>query len=78
MSLTLVDFVKQQEPLFIQAATDERMVAKESQFAIQLFQSNDYLAKVAFQNQTSTQNAIINVAVQTFAKPSSKLAYWFT
>lgn len=63
MSLTLVDFVKQQEPLFIKAATDERMVwAKESQFAIQLFQNNDYLAKVAFQNQTSTQNAIINVA----------------
>lgn len=51
MSLTIVDFVKQQEPLFIKAATDERMVwAKESQFAIQLFQNNDYLAKVAFQN----------------------------
>ena len=31
MSLTLVDFVKQQEPLLIKAATDERMVwAKES------------------------------------------------
>ncbi|ECW0839960.1 TPA: recombinase RecT, partial [Salmonella enterica subsp. enterica serovar Mississippi] len=55
MSLTIVDFVKQQEPLFIKAATDERMVwAKESQFAIQLFQNNEYLAKVAFQNQTST------------------------
>ncbi len=52
MSLTLVDFVKQQEPLFIKAATDDRMVwAKESQFAIQLFQNNDYLAKVAFQKR---------------------------
>ena len=54
MGFTLVDFVKQQEPLFVKAATDERMVwAKESQFAIQLFQNSDYLAKVAFQNQTS-------------------------
>ena len=43
MSLTIVDFVKQQESLFIKAATDERMVwAKESQFAVQLFQNNDY------------------------------------
>lgn len=30
MSLTLVDFVKQQEPLFIKAATDERMVTGRS------------------------------------------------
>ena len=77
MSLTLVDFVKQQEPLFIKAATDERMVwAKESQFAIQLFQNNDYLAKVAFQNQTSTQNAIINVAaIGISLNPAQKLAY---
>ena len=77
MSLTLVDFVKQQEPLFIKAATDERMVwAKESQFAIQLFQNNDYLAKVAFQNQTSIQNAIINVAaIGISLNPAQKLAY---
>lgn len=77
MSLTLVDFVKQQEPLFIKAATDERMVwAKESQFAIQLFQNNDYLAKVAFQNQTSTQNAIVNVAaIGISLNPAQKLAY---
>ena len=77
MSLTLVDFVKQQEPLFMKAATDERMVwAKESQFAIQLFQNNDYLAKVAFQNQTSTQNAIINVAaIGISLNPAQKLAY---
>lgn len=77
MSLTLVDFVKQQEPLFIKAATDDRMVwAKESQFAIQLFQNNDYLAKVAFQNQTSTQNAIINVAaIGISLNPAQKLAY---
>ena len=39
MSLTLVDFVKQQEPLFIKGGhRRKRMVwAKESQFAIQLF-----------------------------------------
>ncbi|MDU2018801.1 MAG: recombinase RecT [Leclercia adecarboxylata] len=77
MSLTLVDFIKQQEPLFVKAATDDRMVwAKECQFAIQLFQNNKYLADIAFQNQASTQNAIINVAaIGISLNPAQKLAY---
>lgn len=77
MSLSIVEFVKQQEPMFVGAVTDQSVVwAKESQFAIQLFQKNDYLAKTAMANPISAQNAIINVAaVGITLNPASKLAY---
>lgn len=73
----IVEFVKQQEPLFCGALTDQSVTwAKESQFAIQLFQKNDYLAKTALGNPTSAQNAIINVAaIGITLNPASKLAY---
>ena len=59
----IVEFVKQQEQLFCGALTEQTVTwAKESQFAIQYFQKNDYLAKTALANPTSAQNAIINVA----------------
>lgn len=46
MSFSIVEFVRQQEPLFSGALTDQSVTwAKESQFAIQAFQANDYLAK---------------------------------
>ncbi|MDT3563835.1 recombinase RecT [Cronobacter malonaticus] len=77
MSFDIVSFVKQQEPLFCGAMTDQTVTwAKESQFAIQLFQKNDYLAKTAINNPTSAQNAIINVAaIGITLNPASKLAY---
>lgn len=77
MSLSIVEFVKQQEPLFVGAVTDQSVTwAKESQFAIQYFQRNDYLAKTALSNPTSAQNAIINVAaIGITLNPASKLAY---
>lgn len=77
MSFSIVEFVKQQEPLFVGAVTDQSVTwAKESQFAIQYFQRNDYLAKTALSNQTSAQNAIINVAaIGITLNPASKLAY---
>ncbi|MDK9585819.1 RecT family recombinase [Lelliottia wanjuensis] len=77
MSLGIVEFVKQQEPLFCGALTDQSVTwSKESQFAIQLFQKNDYLAKTALGNPTSAQNAIINVAaIGITLNPASKLAY---
>ncbi len=77
MSFNIVDFVKQQEPLFTGAVTDQSVVwAKESQFAIQLFQKNDFLAKTAIANPTSAQNAIINLAaIGISLNPASKLAY---
>ncbi|MEG2665152.1 MAG: RecT family recombinase [Hafnia sp.] len=73
----IVEFVKQQEPLFVGAVTDQSVTwAKESQFAIQYFQRNDYLAKTALSNPTSAQNAIINVAaIGITLNPASKLAY---
>lgn len=77
MSFDLVEFVKKQEPLFVGAVSDNSVAwAKESQFAIQLFQKNDYLAKTAIANPISAQNAIINVAaVGITLNPVSKLAY---
>lgn len=77
MSLSIVEFVKQQEPLFVGAVTDQSVTwAKESQFAIQYFQRNEYLAKTALSNPTSAQNAIINVAaISITLNPASKLAY---
>lgn len=77
MSFDLIQFVKEQEPLFVGALTDQSLTwAKESQFAIQYFQRNDYLAKTALSNPTSAQNAIINVAaIGITLNPASKLAY---
>lgn len=77
MSFDLIQFVKQQEPLFVGALTDSSLVwAKECQFAIQLFQRNQKLAETAVANPTSAQNAIINVAaIGISLNPASKLAY---
>ena len=50
--------------------------AKESQFATQALQKNDFLNKVAWQNQQSLQNAIINVAaIGISLNPALKHAY---
>lgn len=80
MSFSIVEFVRQQEPLFHGALTKsaEQSVtwAKESQFAMQLFQKNDFLTRAAIANPVSAQNAIINVAaIGITLNPASKLAY---
>ena len=77
MSFDLIQFVKQQEPLFVGALTDSSLTwAKECQFAIQLFQRNQKLAETAVANPTSAQNSIINVgAIGISLNPASKLAY---
>lgn len=77
MSFSIVEFVKQQEPLFSSALTDQGVTwAKESQFAVQLFQRNENLTKTAIANPASAQNAIINVAaIGITLNPASKLAY---
>jgi len=73
----IVEFVNHQVTLFNEATSDEKITwSKESQFAIQAFQKNDYLAKIALANPTSAQNAIINVAaIGITLNPSAKLAY---
>lgn len=77
MSFDVVTFVNQQVGLFTGAVTDQSVTwAKESQFAIQAFQKNDFLAKTAMSNPTSAQNAIINVAaIGITLNPAAKLAY---
>lgn len=75
--MNIIEFVKQQEPLFCGALTDQAVMwSKESQFALQLFQKNEFLTKTALSNPVSAQNAIINVAaIGITLNPASKLAY---
>ena len=75
--MNIVEFVNQQEQFFTPVIADESVKwSKESQFAIQAFQKNDYLAKIATSNPISAQNAIINVAaIGITLNPASKLAY---
>lgn len=73
----LIEYVQQQENMFLPAVTDDSISwQKESQFAIQAFQRNDYLAKMAISNPVSVQNAIINVAaIGITLNPAAKHAY---
>lgn len=73
----VVGFIGSQVGLFTQALSDNSITwQKEQQFAIQAFQKNDYLAKVAMANPSSAQNAIINVAaIGITLNPAAKLAY---
>lgn len=73
----LVEFVKQQENMFLERVCDDKVTfAAESQFAIQAFQGNKYLADTAQKNIASLQNAIINVAsIGISLNPASKHAY---
>ena len=75
--MNIVEFVNQQEQFFTPVVADESINwGKESQFAIQAFQKNDYLAKIVTSNPISAQNAIINVAaIGITLNPASKLAY---
>lgn len=73
----IVEFVNSQVSLFENANESKAVTwSKECQFAIQLFQGNDFLASVAQSNQQSAQNAIINVAaIGISLNPSLKHAY---
>lgn len=77
MSDDIVSLVQSQKGFFCPAVIDNSVIwEKESQFAIQLFQANDYLAKAALSNPTSAQNAIINVAaIGISLNPALKHAY---
>ncbi|ELQ6225974.1 recombinase RecT [Cronobacter turicensis] len=49
---------------------------RELEFAMQIFANNDYLAKTAMNNPTSTRSAIMNVAaIGITLNPAQKLAY---
>jgi recombination protein RecT len=71
------DIVKAQEATFNSVLfSDTVLWEKESQFAIQALQANDYLNKIAWNNRESLQNSIINVAsIGISLNPAQKHAY---
>lgn len=77
MSTDVIQFVHQQESMFLERVADESIKFNaESQFAIQALQGNSFLQKVASNNLASLQNAIINVAaIGISLNPASKHAY---
>lgn len=76
-NFNVVEYINQQEGLFLPVLSDESVKwEKEKQFAIQALASNDYLAKIAGNNQASLQNAIINIAsIGISLNPALKHAY---
>ena len=75
--LTTFDLVNNQESFF-NNVNESQIVSwsKESQFAIQSLQNNDYMQKIAMGNPASLQNAIINVAsIGISLNPANKHAY---
>lgn len=75
--ISVIDFVSQQEPFF-KNVNESQIVKweKESQFAMQALQQNNYLAGVAQKNLASLQNSIVNVAsVGISLNPANKHAY---
>lgn len=77
MSNDIVTLVSSQRDSFLPVISDSKIQwEKESKFAIQLFQKNDYLAKAALSNPESARNAIINVAaIGISLNPAQKHAY---
>jgi recombination protein RecT len=75
--ISTVDMINQQESFFNEVNSESKVVwAKESQFAIQALQGNEYVSKIAMQNPASLQNAIINVAsIGISLNPANKHAY---
>lgn len=71
------DIVMYQEQTFNNVCVDDKITfEKESQFAMQLMQKNEFLNKTAWSNQASLQNAIINVAsIGISLNPAKKHAY---
>ena len=71
------EIVNQQVTLFENANTNKIVDwQRESQFAIQALQANDFLANIARQNVASIQNAVVNLAaVGITLNPAMKHAY---
>lgn len=73
----IVNYISEQESFFLPVlSTPDIKWEQEKQFAIQCFQNNDYLLKIAKQNPTSLQNALINISsIGISLNPESKHAY---
>jgi recombination protein RecT len=74
---TVYEIVEFQEQAFSQMGSDDSILwAKESQFAMQALQGNEYLNDEAWKNRASLANAIINVAaIGISLNPALKHAY---
>lgn len=77
MNATFLQVIENSEPIFSQAlSTTEIDWHKESQFAIQALQKNEYLAKTASRSPHTLENAIINLAaIGVSLNPALKHAY---
>jgi len=71
------EIVQHQQHSFNEVLSSDAVTwAKESQFAIQQLQKNDFLNKTAWSNQESLRNAIVNVAsIGISLNPANKHAY---
>lgn len=71
------DIVNPLKAEFEQVCSEPSLTFKrESEFAMQIFANNDFLAKVAVGNPTATRSAIMNVsAIGISLNPAQKLAY---
>lgn len=77
MSNELVSIVNAQKQQFLAVVSDKTIeFDREAAFACQIIQANDYLLKIAMNNQNSLRNAVVNVAaIGISLNPASKLAY---
>jgi len=76
MMNNLIEYIGEQEGLFIPVISDESITwEKEKQFAILAIANNPYLEKVANQNRTALQGAMISIAsIGISLNPASKHA----
>lgn len=72
-----LQLINQQRETFIRVCADAAIeFERESSFAMQVLQGNDYLMRTAMGNKASLQAAIVNVAaIGISLNPASKLAY---
>ncbi|WP_147195938.1 recombinase RecT [Pantoea sp. CCBC3-3-1] len=71
------EIVKPLKAEFEQVCKEPSLTFKrELEFAMQIFANNDFLAKVAAQNQVTTRSAVMNIAaIGITLNPAQKLAY---
>lgn len=77
MNTNLVTIVEGQRQQFVSVLADKAIeFDREAQFATQIISANDYLLKIALNNQDSLRAAVNNVAaIGISLNPASKLAY---
>lgn len=77
MANDITTIINDQRIEFMRVVADQTIeFDREASFALQIIDGNDYLRGIAFKNQKSLKNAIINVAaIGISLNPATKLAY---